>query len=83
MTLQSITEASLTVDTGGGDLNVGTVKAITAKLATCGGSLSGSVTAGGVCSLACIAIAVVSSLNTLSRGAPGPEEGWYHGRVHT
>jgi hypothetical protein len=54
VTLQGLTEAILTVNTSGGNLHAGKVKAIATKLATHGGSLSGTVTAGGTCSPACV-----------------------------
>jgi hypothetical protein len=37
----------VTVDTGGGDLQAGKIKAVAAYLMTHGGSITGSVTAGG------------------------------------
>ena len=60
VTLQGLTEAALEVDTGGGDLSAGKVKAIRADLTTQGGALSGTVTAGGMLTLATRVLASMS-----------------------
>ena len=47
MSLEGVTEASVAVATHGGDLDIGKVKADAAALATAGGNIQGSLTAGG------------------------------------
>lgn len=47
ITLQGVSEANVSANSNGGDMDVGKIKAVDAELQTGGGTLSGSVTAGG------------------------------------
>ena len=44
--MQGVTEASVAVDSGGGNVQLGKVKAVAARIVTGGGALGGSLTAG-------------------------------------